>query len=275
MSDVNINYKGASIATLDATGTKTLLTQGKYCEGNIEVAYTKPSVEPVLMPITIRPDAEHLQSYAYDKYIVADEGLEIPAYTTTQKVIKASWNLSPTISGINLTTYRYLIAVRCLTIPTYSVETKAKGRSEYQWCNFIYEYTHANANVFSTLVDPTKKITSVSNLVATNSLYRELYWTSSSAITLYATNSYGVFQVPTAPSVSGTVMTIKSPALDVRGHTTYFTSTFMNALTDIRYQFAIDVYRVPANSLNIVGWAEDQMLQHMVDCINTEDHKLT
>lgn len=263
----NISLWGASYSDVPAV----TLPQ----TGGGTVTFYENGGEPTLVPYAIRPDAELIQSYAYDQYIVADEGLEIPAYTTTQKVIKASWNLSPTISGINLTTYRYLIAVRCLTIPTYSVDTKAKGRSEYQWCNYIYEYTHANANVFSTLIDPTKKITSASNLVATNSLYRELYWTSATAITLYATNSYGVYQVPTAPSVSGSVMTIKSPALDVRGHTTYFTSTFMNALTDIRYQFAIDVYRVPANSLNIVGWAEDQMLQHMVNCINTTDHKLT
>lgn len=273
MSDINISYKGNSIATLDATGSKTLLTQGKYCEGNIEVAYTKP--EPVLVPYAIRPDAEHLGHYSYDKYIVADEGLTIPAYVTSQQVLKAAANLSPTISGINLTNYRYFIVVRCLTIPEYSITTLAKGRSEYQFCNYIYEYTHAAANVFSTLVDPSKKITGVSNIVATNTLYRELYWTSATAITLYATNSYGTYQVPSAPSVSGSTMTVKSPALDVRGHTTYFTSTFMNALTDIRYQFAIDVYRVPADSLNVVGWEQDQTLQHMIECINTTDHKLT
>ena len=43
MSDVSINYKGAEIAALDASGAKRLLTSGKYCEGDIEVAYTKPS----------------------------------------------------------------------------------------------------------------------------------------------------------------------------------------------------------------------------------------
>ena len=43
MPDVNITYKGASIATMDASGTKTLETGGKYCEGDITVAYTKPS----------------------------------------------------------------------------------------------------------------------------------------------------------------------------------------------------------------------------------------
>lgn len=43
MSDINISYKGESIATMDATGTKTLLTSGKYCEDDIEIEYTKPS----------------------------------------------------------------------------------------------------------------------------------------------------------------------------------------------------------------------------------------
>ena len=43
MSEVAINYKDESIATMDASGTKTLLTQGKYCEDDIEVVYTRPT----------------------------------------------------------------------------------------------------------------------------------------------------------------------------------------------------------------------------------------
>ena len=42
MSDVNIKYKGTSIATIDASGSKTLQTSGKYCEGDIVVEYTDP-----------------------------------------------------------------------------------------------------------------------------------------------------------------------------------------------------------------------------------------
>ena len=42
MSDITINYKGSAIATMDASGTKTLLTDGKYCEDDIEVVYVKP-----------------------------------------------------------------------------------------------------------------------------------------------------------------------------------------------------------------------------------------
>jgi hypothetical protein len=39
--DVIISYKGAEIATMSDSGTKTLQTQGKYCEGDIMVSYTK------------------------------------------------------------------------------------------------------------------------------------------------------------------------------------------------------------------------------------------
>ena len=43
MAEVEISYNGSTIATMNASGTKTLETGGKYCEGDITVAYTKPS----------------------------------------------------------------------------------------------------------------------------------------------------------------------------------------------------------------------------------------
>lgn len=43
MADVTITYKGSTLATMDASGSKTLKTEGKYCEDDIEVEYVKPS----------------------------------------------------------------------------------------------------------------------------------------------------------------------------------------------------------------------------------------
>ena len=40
MADINIKYRGVSIATMNATGRKTLGTQGKYCDSDIVVEYT-------------------------------------------------------------------------------------------------------------------------------------------------------------------------------------------------------------------------------------------
>ena len=43
MADVTLTYKGSTIAEINATGSKTLKTSGKYCEGDIGVSYVKPS----------------------------------------------------------------------------------------------------------------------------------------------------------------------------------------------------------------------------------------
>lgn len=67
MAEVEITYKGSAIATMNASGTKTLETAGKYCEGDIEVEYTRPSapspslqsktVSPSLSQQTVSPDS--------------------------------------------------------------------------------------------------------------------------------------------------------------------------------------------------------------------------
>ena len=43
MADVTILYKGSNIVELNDSATKTLFTQGKYCEDNITIDYVKPS----------------------------------------------------------------------------------------------------------------------------------------------------------------------------------------------------------------------------------------
>ena len=262
----NITLLGASYTDVPAV---TLPQTG----GGTVTFYENGGGSVELKPYVLRPDAELIQTYTYDKYAVEDEELTIPSYTTTAQTLKASSNLSPTIS-VDLDDYRYIAVEKFLSIPEYNVTTKGKGRAEYLWCNYIYEIARASANEFPTIIDPTKKITSAQNLTATSYLYRLLYWSSTSAITLYGSNAYGCYQTPSAPSISGSTMTVKAPALGVRGHSTYFTNTYMNALTDIRYQYVIDVYRAP-NTLNVDGWEHDQLLQHMIDCINSDNHKLT
>lgn len=42
MPDITVNYKGVAITTMSASGTKSLLTSGKYCEDDIEIVYVSP-----------------------------------------------------------------------------------------------------------------------------------------------------------------------------------------------------------------------------------------
>ena len=56
MAGVNIEYKGSSIATIPDTGTKTIKTQGKYCEGDVLVEYeAPPTPSPTLQSKTVTP----------------------------------------------------------------------------------------------------------------------------------------------------------------------------------------------------------------------------
>lgn len=232
-----------------------------------------PSGSAVLTPYPIRPDAELIQTYSYDKLINADEEVTIPAYTTTATSLKATEDLSPTIT-LDYTNYNYYLAIRTLSIPEYSVTSKAAGRMEYHFTSHMYELAEIPANSFITLLDNTKMITSRTIAASAYSMIRALYWSSGTAIKT-ASTSYGVYQAPQAPSISSGVMTVKSPILYVRGSTTYFTKTYMNALTDIRYQYVINVYRAPKNNLNIDGWGLEHQALHILDCVNSNTHKLT
>ena len=43
MADLTIRFKGQPIVEMTESGTKTLKTAGKYCEGDITVEYAKPA----------------------------------------------------------------------------------------------------------------------------------------------------------------------------------------------------------------------------------------
>ena len=43
MADLTTKFKGQPIVEMTESGTKTLKTAGKYCEGDISVEYAKPA----------------------------------------------------------------------------------------------------------------------------------------------------------------------------------------------------------------------------------------
>lgn len=262
----NITLMGASYTDVPAV----TLPQ----TGGGTVTFYEGGGSPILTMGTIRPDAELLKSYSYDKYIVADEGITFPAYTTTSTPLKATEDLAETIT-MSYTTYNYYILERMLSIPEYSVSTVGKGRCEFNVCSYLYEIGEVEPNTFITLDGSAKKYTSRTVSVVGNGMYREMYWSSATAVTAYSTSAYGNFFTVTAPTVASGVITLKTPVLGTRGHATYFSSTYMNAVTDVRYQWVIEVYRAPKNNLNLNGFGQTTHLAHILDCVNSSSHKLT
>lgn len=225
-----------------------------------------------LVPIALRPDAEIIQRYEADEYVKADLGIEIPAYSTSAKTL-VNVIMLPTTVTVDMNNYSYLIAERFLTIPEYSVETLAKGREEYQFSSYTYEIGDIEPNSMHSLIG-NKTITTRNITYLARALVRSIYWSSASAIAIH-NYTYGVMQVAAAPTISNNTLTIYAPSITLRGNTTYFTSTFYNALTDIRRQYVIEVYRAPKNNLNVNGWDCSQQSNHIVSCVNTTNHKLT
>ena len=246
-----------------------------FPNGFVSAVNDIPTGVVTLKPFVIRPDAELVKTFSYDKYIVADEGVTIPAYTTTSKTLKASATLEETYT-INYADYNWYVLIRALTIPEYSIATKAKGRDEYHFSFTMYEVTEIAAGEVKALLDPTKATTSrTASLVATGAFSRIVYWSSATAIGAYSTTTYGTVQSIVAPTLANSVITFNTPTFIVRGNTTYLVNTFMNALTDIRYQWVIEVYRAPKGNLNLDGWGQYMQAQHILDCVYSADHKLT
>ena len=233
---------------------------------------------PTLIRGVVRPDAELVKTYTFDKYLHEDLEVTIPAYTTTSTTLVAAASLTPTIT-CDFTTYDYYVLIRMATIPTYSITTVGKGREEYALNGAMYEITRTPANTMHALVDTTKYYASNANVVyQAGNFVREVYYSSGTAITYYASAAYGYNQTVTAPAMNsgtGSTLTLKSPAFIVRGHTTYFVNTYMNAVTDVRYQYIIDVYRAPKGNLNLDGWGLTTQWLKMNEDIQKTGHKLT
>lgn len=108
MADVNISYKGTTIATMDASGSKTLNTQGKYCEDNITVQYTDPekttqtkSVTPSESAQTVKPDSGKVLSSVSVGAIPSN-------YVGTGVTRKAAATYTPTTTDQTIAASQYL-----------------------------------------------------------------------------------------------------------------------------------------------------------------------
>ena len=223
----------------------------------------------------LRPDAELVQTYTYDEYLHADEGITIPSYTTSLTALISSVSLTPTIT-CDFATYDYYILVRMATIPEYNISTTGVGRQEYALDGRLLEVVRIPANTTHALVDPTKYYTSAyTQIVATGSNPMYVYYNSSSSLMSTGTNSYGYTQTMTSPTISTDTLTLKSPSFNVRGSTSYFSETYLNAVTDVRYQYVIDVYRSRKGDLNIDGWGVVSQWMKANEDILGSTHTLT
>ena len=249
-----------------SNGTYTALAGSSYSPINV-------NIPPAMY--ALRPDAEKVQTTTWDRMVVQDLDLTIPSYSTSEKVLMNSTALNT--YTVDLNNYDYYIILRTLSIPTYNITTKGKGRQEYAFSSYIYELVKIPSNTISAISDPTKLYTSTSNTTffASQAINRDVYYSSGTALSFYTAVTYALAITISAPTLSGNTLTINSGKVAIRGSTTYLTSTYFNAITDARVQLVADIYRAPKNNSNIDGWSAIQNIMHIIECAQSSSHTLT
>ena len=234
---------------------------------------------PPLKMGVIRPDAELVKTWSYDKLWVTDDEGTIPSYTTSATTIHTGAAITPTES-LALSDYHYFILFRCITIPIYNTTTKEAGRPDYSVTSGLYEVAEVPGDTFTSLDGTQTYASRYTSIYVVGAGYRMPYWTGASKFSVYTASTYGVHQTVAAPTVSSTssatpTLTIKDPNLYIRGSATYMTSSAWGKMTDIRRQYVIELYRVSKANDTLGGWGIWSQMQHIRNCVNTTNHKLT
>lgn len=271
----NVEVDGSAELQLDieagktvtpGTSQQTAVAAGKFTTGNILVG-------PItLKDILLRPDAELVRSWSLDSLVHDDESKTIPGYSTSAQTVIAAENLSPQIT-LDYANYKYYVVERFLTIPIYNTTTKEKGRPDCCLSSYLYEIVELEPNTLRS-VDGSPAYASRSVAVAGQTVTRAPYWSAASTMGIYTATTYTASQVASTPTVSSGKLTVIAPSLQMRGSTTYFTSSAWGKITDIRRQYVIEVWRVPKEDLNVEGWGSYQNALKIANCINGTTNKL-
>lgn len=222
--------------------------------------------------IAIRPDAELWKSWTYDKNIVADEGIAIPPYQTTTITLKGAEQIDEiTADAAN---YKYFLTFRTLVIPKYNTDETGRGR--YEWSSMVgaYDFVFTPMAELHPLVDGTYTIATNSAAVQGGVSYRSLYFTSPTGISIYATTAYGIWTTVVSPVYTGGKIKVNSPNFTMRAQSNIFDQRYYEALTDIRFQYIYELWRVPIGSLQYNGWSNQQLVDKSLDCLYSQGHKL-
>lgn len=257
---------GGNIQALSVTQNGTYTASGGV-DGYSPVTVNVSGGTPLLT--VIRPDAELVKSWSYDKQLVRDENITIPSYSTATQTLKASSNIES--YTIDPTAYSYLATYRAMTNPIYSTTAKGQGRNEFCAQCGVFNLVFTKVQEIRSLDGTGKYIYSAMNTVQANSTNRIGYWSNASTFSS-TTGSYGVYQTITMTGNSSTI-TVSTPKISIRGQSNYLGSTYWGYMTDIRVQYIIELWRAPLTPFP--EWSLGSQYHHMLDCINNNNGTLT
>ena len=226
--------------------TQTLETTNKKLSQDVTVNPIPSGWYNTLKEGVVRPDAELIKTFTFDKMAVADLGITLPAYNTTATVFLDTENLEDIIAPDD---FRYFIVEKFCAIPTYNRADHLKGRIEYMVSTTCYDVVFTAGGSFKSLSNDDIYATASRITQANGAVTKQPYYSSDNVFSVYTSSTYGIGATVQSPTVSSGKIICKSPKWQLRGSANYFTSAYWNALTDIRLQYVIDVWSAPVNGM--------------------------
>ena len=145
MSDITIEYKGNTIATMDASGIKTLETEGKYCEDDITVSYMKPASDTYSY---LGKNPVKMADYPAQTVALEDTDFATWTPSTTYATIYASSNAGTAV--LDLVIYDYIL-VWFFDIEYKYDGTESSAAKALRTCQCMQQAIYKNPNGLTAL----------------------------------------------------------------------------------------------------------------------------
>ena len=284
-----INGGGSATFTdvSDTTATASDVMSGKlfYTADGTQTTGTATGGGGNPVRFALRPDATLVKTYSVDKYLVQDWGITLPAYSTTEKTLRASQAVSSASYTItDWEDYSYCMVMMALVLPVYASGT-AMGSGQFQY-SIAYKATdmpYMPPTCVRAYTNPS--ITSSGRYFASNAQNGQattaiVYSSGATTINTATATLSGVYAdystMAAGNAFSDGVIAVDpvAPKIAIKGHATYFKSAYFSALTDARVQFLYLLYKAPRANNWADGFMATNAMQRILEVIGTNDHTL-
>lgn len=166
MADLTVRYKGNPIAELSESGTKTLKTAGKYCEGDISVEYAKPAggggggfAETILTDVI----ANHIVSSSWSPSVTAIDTTPITYYIGSAAEVTSGTTLTSQVAcNVGDLVIAAIVTRSPLTISDgwslISTSTAIAGDTNNQILSWAYKYAESESESITVTQETANRI---------------------------------------------------------------------------------------------------------------------
>ena len=166
MADLTIRFKGNPIVELSESGTKTLKTAGKYCEGDISVEYAKPAggggscfAETIVTDVI----ANHIVVSNWSPVVTAIDTTPIPHYKESAAEVTSGATLTSQVAcNVGDLVIAAIVTRSNLTVSDgwslISTSTVIDGDSTNQILSWAYKYAESESESITVTQETANRI---------------------------------------------------------------------------------------------------------------------